>query len=134
MAGGPIAFLNPFPILPSLDFFYAGEAEQSFVPLALKIKEMWLARETKDATLQKIARLPGVFVPGKSEKVTRQVAAPGSKKLLQPAFSCFVHGKSRFRDMLLMEINRGCPYDADFVQPDLSIARPARPIWKMCRR
>ena len=125
MAGGPIAFLNPFPILPSLDFFYAGEAEQSFVPLALKIKEMWLARETKDATLQKIARLPGVFVPGKSEKVKRQVAVPGSKKLLQPAFSCFVHGKSRFRDMLLMEINRGCPYGCRFCAAGF-IYRPPR--------
>ncbi|WP_457570455.1 radical SAM protein [Desulfovulcanus sp.] len=125
MAGGPIAFLNPFPILPSLDFFYAGEAEQSFVSLALKIKEMWLAGESKEATLQKIADLPGVFVPGKSEKVKRQVAGLGSKKLLQPAFSCFVHGKSKFRDMFLIEINRGCPYGCRFCAAGY-IYRPPR--------
>ncbi|MBT8762727.1 radical SAM protein [Desulfohalobiaceae bacterium Ax17] len=132
MAGGPIAFLNPFPILPSLDFFYAGEAEESFVPLVLKIKKMWLAGESKEASLQKIADLPGVFVPKKSKKVKRQIAGfpslmIGSQGIgpLQPAYSCFVHAKSRFRDMLLIEINRGCPYGCRFCAAGF-IYRPPR--------
>lgn len=126
MAGGPISFLNPFPILPSLDFVWVGEAEQGFMGHATVLKQAWFGGDSRKAALDRIARLPGVFVPGTTpEPVKRRVAAKTDTVLQAPAYSCFVSSKAEFRDMVLLEVNRGCPYGCRFCAAGF-IYRPPR--------
>ncbi len=129
MAGGPITSINPFPILPSLDFIYVGEAEQGFLEVACKIKQLWLSGAKKRAALENISSFPGIYVPGLNTKVTRQVYYPGQDQLPTPAHSAFVSNKTVFRDTFLVEINRGCPYGCRFCAAGF-IYRPRRTAGK----
>ena len=126
MAGGPVAFLNPFPILPSLDFVWVGEAEQGFTGHARLLKDAWFHGDSRQVALERLAGLPGIFVPGITpEPVVRQVAPGSTTVLTEPAYSCFVSGTAEFRDMLLLEVNRGCPYGCRFCAAGF-IYRPPR--------
>lgn len=126
MAGGPVSFLNPFPILPSLDFAWIGEAEQGFIDHAVVLKEAWFGGDSREAALARLARLPGVFVPGTTpEPVMRMVASDSGPILKDPGYSCFVSSEAEFRDMVLLEVNRGCPYGCRFCAAGF-IYRPPR--------
>ena len=125
MAGGPIAFLNPFPILPSLDFLYVGESEKSFLKTAEVLRDAWLSDETSRKALELISGHPGILIPGRSHKVTKQISIEGLRSLPCPAHSLFVSSRSVFRDSLLLEINRGCPYGCRFCAAGY-IYRPPR--------
>ncbi len=129
MAGGPITFLNPFPIFPGLDFIYVGEAENGMVACLHEIKEMWFERLPKAEALERLSTVPGVLAQGYAageKRVVRQIFMGGSDRLLvYPAASCFVSSSSEFRDMLLLEVNRGCPYGCRFCAAG-NIYRPPR--------
>lgn len=126
MVGGPIAFLNPFPILPACDALWVGEAETGLEAVFDILSSAWMAREDKSSALERIAPLDGVLVPGKSqEPVKRQIAGRDSYRLDSPAFSCFISSEAQFRDMLLLEVNRGCPYACRFCAAG-SIYKPPR--------
>jgi len=117
LGGGPLAFLNPAPILPALDLLYVGEAEAGFAPVLAKLREAALAGADKAACLAAVAAMPGVLVPGLTQTPVLRACAtdaalPGI--LADPAHSCFVSGHAEFRDMFLVEINRGCPYGCRF--------------------
>ena len=67
-----------------------------------------------------------MLIPGKSaEPVRRLVDMSGSGNLHDPAYSCFVSSEAQFRDMLLLEVNRGCPYGCRFCAAG-SIYKPPR--------
>ncbi|WP_035244267.1 radical SAM protein [Desulfonatronovibrio hydrogenovorans] len=123
MAGGPIAFLNPFPIIPSLDFLYVGESEGRFKAVAGFLKEVWLGHGGRHKTLKALSAFPGIFVPENENKVKRQVQ--GSGQLEHPAHSAFISNRSIFKDSLLIEINRGCGYGCRFCAAGF-IYRPPR--------
>lgn len=126
LAGGPLAFLNPFPILPALDGIFVGEAEAGLSAVMDKIATAWNSGGDKAVVLEDIARLPGMLIPGKStEPVRRLVDMSGSGNLHDPAYSCFVSSEAQFRDMLLLEVNRGCPYGCRFCAAG-SIYKPPR--------
>lgn len=126
LAGGPVAFLNPFPVMPALDGIFVGEAEAGLAPVMEGIARTWIGGGGKGEALDNISMLPGVLVPGKSpEPVRRAVSAGGSGVLANPAFSCFVSSQAQFRDMLLLEVNRGCPYGCRFCAAG-SIYKPPR--------
>jgi len=126
LAGGPVAFLNPFPLLPALDGLFVGEAEAGLDAVMDGVARAWIDGAEKNRALDAIAGLPGVLVPGKSaEPVRRAVAYDGPGKLSKPAFSCFVSSEAQFRDMLLLEVNRGCPYGCRFCAAG-SIYKPPR--------
>ena len=126
LAGGPLAFLNPFPVLPALDGIYVGEAEAGLCAVMDRIVQVWNSGGEKARALEDIARLPGMFIPGKShEPVRRAVAVAGIGNLQDPAYSCFVSSEAQFRDMLLLEVNRGCPYGCRFCAAG-SIYKPPR--------
>ena len=117
MAGGPLAFLNPAPFLPALDLLFVGEAEAGLADVCAAMARVALAGGDKAACLDAVAHLPGVYLPGRTTgPVTRATAlADGATTLLSaPAHSCFVSGHAEFRDMFLVEINRGCPYGCRF--------------------
>lgn len=122
MAGGPVTFLNPFPMLPALDALWCGEAEAGFTRVAQSIAQVWVHGGSKDEALDAIAAIPGCLVPGRSlYPVQRQVVAD----LRAPAHSVFVSQEARFAGMFLLEVNRGCPYGCRFCAAG-SIYRPAR--------
>ncbi|MEJ5242591.1 MAG: radical SAM protein [Desulfomicrobiaceae bacterium] len=122
MAGGPVAFLNPFPVLPALDALWCGEAEAGFLRVAQSIAHTWVHKGSKGEALEAIAAIPGCLVPGQSPlPVERQVAAD----LRTPAHSVFVSPEAQFAGMFLLEVNRGCPYGCRFCAAG-SIYRPAR--------
>ncbi len=126
LVGGPVAFLNPAPLLPLADAFFVGEAEAGMAAAAERVREGWLAGEGKDAVLAGLAALPGVLVPGVSKTPVRRVAAGGlSTDLAAPCYSTFVSSRATFRDMFLIEVNRGCPYGCRFCAAG-SIYRPPR--------
>ncbi|KHK03435.1 radical SAM protein [Desulfovibrio sp. TomC] len=117
MAGGPLAFLNPAPFLPALDLLFVGEAEAGLAAVVAAIAQVALAGGDKAACLDAVAGLPGVFLPGRSDgPVVRATALTegSTTQLAAPAHSCFVSGHAEFRDMFLVEINRGCPYGCRF--------------------
>lgn len=126
IAGGPVAFLNPFPLLPALDGIFVGEAEDGLLPMIHAVSHSWINGGSKFQVLEAISELPGVLVPGRSkEPVRRQVSLGRKGELLAPGYSCFVSPEAQFRDMLLLEVNRGCPYGCRFCAAG-SIYKPPR--------
>ncbi|WP_247648421.1 radical SAM protein [Pseudodesulfovibrio sp. zrk46] len=127
MVGGPIAFLNPAPIAPFVDFFWVGEADVNFVPLFMKLKELIFDGAEKDTILDAIKDMPGIYVPGRSKTPVKRLLTTGPtvSTLNDPAFSCFISGRATFRDTLLLEVNRGCPYGCRFCAAGF-IYRPPR--------
>lgn len=127
MAGGPIAFLNPFPIFPALDVLFVGEAENGFAECVHVIRDLWFGDVSKTEALKRLGTCPGILTQDNAGKrIVRRVFLEESDRLLPvPAASCFVSSSSEFRDMLLLEINRGCPYGCRFCAAG-NIYRPPR--------
>ena len=128
LAGGPLAFLNPTPILPALDMLFVGEAEAGLAEVMAGLRQAALAGADKAACLAAVAGNPGVLLPGRTALPVKRLRAtdPTAPTLLaDPAHSCFVSGHAAFRDMFLVEINRGCPYGCRFCAAGY-IYRPPR--------
>ncbi|UCE07489.1 MAG: radical SAM protein [bacterium] len=107
MAGGAIAFMNPTPIAPFIDFFYLGEIEpqlQFFLPLLLQFKQ---ERWGRSELLDRLAEEQGIYV---TEKIKRNKI----KKVYQssrestPQYSLIISPDSHFKNMFLIEVGRGC--------------------------
>ncbi|WP_320170924.1 radical SAM protein [Maridesulfovibrio sp.] len=122
MGGGPVAFLNPEPIAPFFDLFWTGEAEAGLKELCIELKKHIFNGGSKKEFLDSIKDRNGVYVPGMtSGRVRRAVLAPGLPErengvplLTEPAYSCFTSPDAVFKDMFLVEVNRGCPYGCRF--------------------
>ncbi len=126
LVGGPVAFLNPAPLAPLADAFFVGEAEAGMEAAAASVRDGWMAGESKETVLARLAEMPGVLVPGVSRLPVRRVVAGGlTTDLEAPCYSTFVSSRSAFRDMFLIEVNRGCPYGCRFCAAG-SIYRPPR--------
>ncbi len=125
MAGGPIAFLNPFPVIPSLDFLFVGESEGRFVAISEVIGNAWLKGNSVSQVIASISGLPGIMIYGQQQKVKKQIFLTAEGYLDSPCHSTFVSRASVFRDSFLMEINRGCPYGCRFCAAGF-IYRPPR--------
>jgi len=127
MAGGPPAFLNPAPIAPFVDLFWVGEADDTFLPLFLELKEHIYAGGTKEEFLDKVKDRPGIWAPGRTFGPVKRITTSRDKILHDPAFSCFISSKATFKDTLLIEVNRGCPYGCRFCAAGY-IYRPPRHV------
>ena len=125
IVGGPIAFLNPAPIAPFVDLFWVGEAGHRFLEFFDTVKRMVFDGQDKDAILDAIKDTPGVYAPGRSKTPVKRLVSGPPSQLTDPAFSCFISGKAAFRDTLLLEVNRGCPYGCRFCAAGY-IYRPPR--------
>ena len=124
LVGGPPAFLNPAPIAPFADIFFVGEAEDGLVELCAELKEHYFAGGSKDAFLERVKDRPGVYVPGRTTGRVRR-AVPKEPGLAEPGFSCFTSPEATFKDTLLLEVNRGCPYGCRFCAAGF-VYRPPR--------
>lgn len=128
LAGGPLTWLNPTPFAPCADLFWIGEAEAGLAELMERVRRAAMAGQAKGDFLREVAALPGVWCPGLSPTpVCRAVqVGPGlGRSLEEPAWSCFISNQAEFADMLLLEINRGCPYGCRFCAAGF-IYRPPR--------
>lgn len=117
LAGGPLAFINPAPFLPALDMLFVGEAEAGLEAALGRVRELVLAGADRAACLAAVAAMPGMLVPGlTSTPVKRVLDRRGDcpTTLPEPAYSRFVSGHAAFRDMFLIEVNRGCPHGCRF--------------------
>lgn len=118
MAGGALAFLNPAPIIPSVDLFWVGEAEVGLAECIDELADVYVHNGSRSEALESVAAMPSVFVPGQSTLPIRRgvdvrvVENAGS--LASPAVSCFTSPDAVFRDTLLLEVNRGCPHGCRF--------------------
>ncbi len=139
LGGGPPAFMNPAPLALFFDAFYVGEAENGLVAFLSRLHAAMLSGQAKQAFLDAEKNTPGIYAPGRSEKpVKRVVNTCDSRRLFDPASSVFISNKSEFKDMLLIEINRGCPYSCRFCAAG-HVYRPPRythidDVWSIIER
>nr|WP_321514712.1 radical SAM protein [uncultured Pseudodesulfovibrio sp.] len=125
IAGGPIAFLNPAPIAPFIDLFWVGEADRQFLNFFDTLKRLVFDGKDKEEILEAIKDMPGIYAPGRSKTPVKRLTSGPTGILSDPAFSCFISGRAAFRDTLLLEVNRGCPYGCRFCAAGY-IYRPPR--------
>ena len=129
VAGGAAVSLNPEPLAPFVvDLFFIGEGEEAVIDFLCVFQE---AGDNKTALLNEACRLAGVYCPsryeatydeegrlrefqplknsGAPQHVRRQwlkdIATSGSAILTQD---------TEFKEMFLMELNRGCPRSCRF--------------------
>lgn len=133
IAGGVAVFLNPEPVSEFFDLFVLGEAEEvvgEFLTVcrqALSDKK----RKEKEDFLRKLGGLEGIYVPkfyrvtyaedGKIETMAPEPGFPGrvkrrwvSKLDAFPTQSTLFTPDTEFKEMALVEVNRGCPRGCRF--------------------
>ena len=108
-----------------MDIFWAGEADDNFIPFFNKLRQLIFDGKDKAGILRVIKDMPGIYVPGQSRTPVRRLTSGPTGPLHDPAFSCFISGRAAFRDTLLLEVNRGCPYGCRFCAAGF-IYRPPR--------
>ena len=108
IAGGPAVSANPEPLAPVLDAVLIGEVEPVLVELT---EALHLVPDSREAALDALALLPGLYLPNRSPSPT----APGSVSRqwlpdldAYPTHSVITTPKTEFANMGLIEIARGC--------------------------
>jgi radical SAM superfamily enzyme YgiQ (UPF0313 family) len=107
IAGGPAVSANPEPLAPILDAIVIGEVEPILDDLTAALH---LVPEGRDAVLEALARIPGMYLPNLHpgdplEPVRRQWLSNLDD---WPTHSAFFAADTEFADMGLIEIARGC--------------------------
>lgn len=114
MAGGAMAFLNPTPIAPFVDFFYLGEIEPQIKNLLDLLVEQKEQHSEKDEILSLLAEADGIFVPAKHSAGQPKKRNYFSFKDNTPQFSPVISPDSHFKEMFLVEVGRGCGRHCNF--------------------
>jgi radical SAM superfamily enzyme YgiQ (UPF0313 family) len=102
VAGGPLTFSNPAPLLPLVDVIAVGEGEEMMAELVAVAREVGFDREKLWAAL---AGRPGFYLPSHGEVVPK-VAQVADACL--PARSAIITPHTELSDMFLTEAARGC--------------------------
>lgn len=102
LLGGPLTFSNPLPVAPFADAIVMGEGEE----LVNIVLDRWQRATDREAFLDDIARLPGMYVPSRHGEVLRQVAQVADTQL--PAYAPIITSDTELSDMHLVENARGC--------------------------
>jgi radical SAM superfamily enzyme YgiQ (UPF0313 family) len=120
MAGGAAATINPEPVAEVLDLCFLGEGE----PLADAFAQAYTESTGREAFLDSLSRVPGVYIPERLTPVYQgdtltgfEGARPGISVMEpfdSPGYSVVLTDKTVFQDMFLAEIARGCPYHCKF--------------------
>ena len=110
IAGGPCITANPMPLSPFFDCLCIGEAE-ALLPEMLPVLKDGVS-ENRAELKQKLAFLPGIFVPGYSNK---PVARQWVKDLdAFPVHSTVLTRDTELGNMFLIEVERGCNWGCKF--------------------
>ena len=102
VAGGPLTFSNPAPLVPFCDVIIVGEGEQMIVELVTIARDVGFDRERLLAAL---AGRDGYYLPSHGEKVPHVAAADDA---LLPARSVISTPHTELADMFMTEAARGC--------------------------
>ncbi len=133
IAGGVAVFLNPEPISEFFDLFIIGEAEEiirEFLEVYRNACSEKGNRE-KNGFLRKAGEIEGIYVPkfyqvtyteeGKIEAMTSEPGFPWQVKRRWikeidrfPNVSVLFTRETEFKEMVLVEVNRGCPRGCRF--------------------
>jgi len=124
VAGGAAITLNPEPLAHFMDLFFLGEGEESLMDFLKAFQE---GRDTKDSFLEKAGGIEGIYCPSLyqvaydeggfiKEFKPRIDTAPAKikrrwiKDLMHvPSGSAILTPRTEFKEMFLVEVNRGCP-------------------------
>ncbi len=122
IAGGPCITTNPRPLAPFFDCLCIGEAEP-IIPTILPVLSDGITGQRADL-LQKLAVLPGVYVPGyhSGTAVVRQWARNLDDF---PVTSVILTPDTELGGLYLIEVERGCKWSCHFCLVS-SCFRPVR--------
>jgi len=130
VAGGAAVSLNPEPLAPFVDLFFIGEGEETLIDFLKAFQGG--GRGGKKGFLEGVAGTEGVYVPtlyqaiydqhgfigeffplkGKApERVRRRWITDPSR---YPSHSAILTPLTEFKEMFLLEVNRGCPRSCRF--------------------
>ena len=131
--GGVAVFLNPEPLSDFFDFFVLGEAEEVIKEFLQVIRAALSARgeTSKETLLRRLGAVEGIYVPafyhvtyGADGKIEAMVPESGFPRQIKrrwvkdldpiPAQSVLFTADTEFKDMALVEVNRGCPRGCRF--------------------
>jgi radical SAM family uncharacterized protein len=133
IAGGVAVFLNPEPISEFFDLFILGEAEE-VIGEFLEVYRQILSdkgKKEKDDFLRRLSGVNGVYVPkfyrvvyAENGKIEAMSPEPGFPKKVErrwvakidqfPTQSTLFTPDTEFKEMALVEVNRGCPRGCRF--------------------
>ena len=133
MAGGVAVFLNPEPMGEFFDLFILGEAEEvirEFLEVYRQTVTEKRKRE-KDDFLKNLGRVEGVYIPkfyrvtyAENGKIETMDPEPGFPRKVKrrwvpdldqfPTQSTLFTPDTEFKEMALVEVNRGCPRGCRF--------------------
>ncbi len=108
IAGGPLTFSNPVPMMPFADVVIQGEAEE-VTPWAIEVIHQ---ASTRDAALDNLAAHPHINVPIKNGYEPRNPAA--CDLALLPAISAIRTPHTELSNMFLIEAERGCSRECKY--------------------
>jgi len=129
IAGGAAITLNPEPLAPFVDLFFIGEGEEAVIDFLQAFREQGHDRE---GLLQEACRIEGVYCPALYEprydeegRLREFLPLTGSAPMrvkrrwgkdpgLIPSGSAILTPLTEFKEMFLMELNRGCPRKCRF--------------------
>jgi radical SAM superfamily enzyme YgiQ (UPF0313 family) len=113
IAGGPAVSLNPRPLSPFIDVFFLGEAEESFLEFLDVLTGLGRTRKPgwRRELLRRVSSVAGVYVPGVTQQAKRRwVARLENYNTCSPIVTPNAH----FKNMYLLEAERGCPRGCRF--------------------
>jgi radical SAM superfamily enzyme YgiQ (UPF0313 family) len=102
ICGGPLTFSNPLPLGPFADAVVLGEGEDLIGPVLERLRR----GGPRQAWLDELASLPGVWVPSRHGDRLGPIAKAGDERL--PACSQVLTPDTELSDMFLVEPERGC--------------------------
>jgi radical SAM superfamily enzyme YgiQ (UPF0313 family) len=130
-AGGAAAQINPEALSPFMDFFALGEGEELAPAVLEVIREAGGRRAGRRDVLEDLGRIEGVYVPkdyevsyddrGRLASFTNTAGGPDRVTVRKTGnlagmslCSTVVSPDAEFSDMLLVELERGCPFGCAF--------------------
>ena len=133
IAGGVAVFLNPEPVSEFFDLFVLGEGEEVIREFLEVYRSTFLEKgvKDKDDLLKKLANLEGVYVPkfyhvtyNEDGRIEGMEPEPGFPRHIKRRWvreidrfqtrSTLFTPDTEFKEMALVEVNRGCPRGCRF--------------------
>jgi radical SAM superfamily enzyme YgiQ (UPF0313 family) len=102
IAGGPLTFSNPTPLLPFVDVLVVGEGEESLAFILEAIRQELPRR----ALYERLATHPNIVVPAVDSN--KPLLVGKANDALLPAYSVIRTPHTELSDMFLIETERGC--------------------------